>query len=132
MQLSRYLHPKQACAVLFVCSALAFADDQDLRDGQMQLLEDGSLRAWDAGQGTWVEPLQFWLNFAERRGGLTWGRRADYPPYDDVDEYDLLLIELDSGPCLMEFFHRRWRRAQDVRRWDERFNGYGGCADVFR
>ncbi len=112
--------------------AVVQCDEESLSDGQVQVLDDGSLRAWDAARGNWVEPLQFWLNVAERRGGLTWGRRADYPPYDDVEEYDLLLIELDTGPCLMEFFHGRWRRAQDVRRWDERFNDYGGCPDVFR
>ncbi|MDX1406343.1 MAG: hypothetical protein R3192_17540, partial [Woeseiaceae bacterium] len=64
-------------------------------------------------------------------GGLTWGRRTDYPPYDQVDELDTMIIELESGPCLMEFFHTRWRRANDVRRWDAAFNEYGGCPNVF-
>lgn len=32
----------------------------------------------------------------------------------------------------MEFFHNRWRRANDVRRWDPLFNEHGGCPDVFK
>ncbi len=42
-----------------------------------------------------------------------------------------MIIEVESGPCLMEFFHTRWRRANDVRRWVAAFNEYGGCPDVF-
>ena len=41
------------------------------------------------------------------------------------------MVEVKSGLCLMEFFHTRWRRANDVRRWDDRFNEYAGCAKVF-
>ena len=73
----------------------------------------------------------FWDRDADRRGGLTWGRRTDYPPYNKVKELDTMIIEVESGPCLMEFFHTRWRRANDVRRWDVTFNEYGGCPDVF-
>jgi hypothetical protein len=31
----------------------------------------------------------------------------------------------------MQFFHQRWRRANDVQRWNDRFNDYAGCAHVF-
>jgi len=31
----------------------------------------------------------------------------------------------------MEFIHERWRRANDVRRWDDAFNDYAGCPHVF-
>ncbi|MEM7020091.1 MAG: hypothetical protein AAF512_22465, partial [Pseudomonadota bacterium] len=61
-----------------------------------------------------------------------WGQGTEYPSYKDVSEFDTFIVELDSGACLMEFFHSRWRRAQDVRRWDEKFNAYGGCPDVFK
>ena len=42
-----------------------------------------------------------------------------------------MMVELAQGPCLMEFFHSRWRRANDVRRWDESHNEFGGCPYVF-
>jgi hypothetical protein len=31
----------------------------------------------------------------------------------------------------MALFHSRWRRANDVRRWDPKFNDYAGCPEVF-
>ena len=99
-------------------------------DGQVRQF-DGRVEAWDDINRTWVSLEQFWLNYAGRNGGLTWGRSAEYPPYDQVAEHDTFMVELESGPCLMEFFHERWRRANDVRRWDEAFNDYGGCPYVF-
>lgn len=73
----------------------------------------------------------FWSTYAESKGGLTWGKSANYPDYDKVKEGDTFLVELKQGNCLMEFFHSRWRRANDVRRWDESVNEYGGCPHVF-
>lgn len=100
-------------------------------DGQVHALAGGSFLAWDAVNGAWLEPESFWLQYAARRGGLSWGQRSDYPPYNEVKEFDTMIIELESGPCLMEFFHQRWRRANDVRRWGPAFNDYGGCPYVF-
>lgn len=119
--------------LLFFC-AIASAQQYPVgpSDGQIHALKDGSLEAWDAVGEQWLDPVSFWLAYAGRRGGLTWGRGQDYPTYADVSEFDTFMIEVDSGPCLMQFFHTRWRRAQDVRRWDERFNTYGGCPDVFK
>ena len=73
----------------------------------------------------------FWSEYARAKGGLTWGSGTQYPDYDKVNEGDTLLIQLDKGPCLMEFFHNRWRRANDVWRWDDTMNQYGGCPYVF-
>jgi len=73
----------------------------------------------------------FWLRYADSKGGLIWGRSAEYPEYEKVREGDTLMIELKQGPCLMEFFHNRWRRANDVRRWDESINSFAGCPHVF-
>ena len=82
---------------------------------------------WQAGND--VEA--FLMDYANANGGLTWGRSASYPEYEKVKEGDTLLIELAQGPCLMEFFHSRWRRANDVRRWNPSVNEYGGCPYVF-
>ena len=118
-------------ALLVLGSATLAAEEENHPDGQLRDSPSQKLQAWDAEQRNWVSPGQFWLNYADRKGGLSWGKRGDYPPYDQVKEFDTLLIQLDSGSCLMEFFHSRWRRANDVRRWDDRFNQYSGCARVF-
>ncbi len=86
--------------------------------------------AWDAHEDEWVSLEQFWLNHAQRAGGLRWGYAEKYPVYAEVEENDLIIITTPGGICLMEFFHQRWRRANDVRRWDSKFNQYAGCADV--
>ena len=106
----------------------------------------------------WYQPLQRWLNvesfwrsYAEslqqgqsgvdqhgaqntssiQAGGKFWGESTQYPEYADVSELDTLMIRVDDAVCLMQFYHSRWRRAQDVRRWDEALNRYGACPIVF-
>lgn len=119
-------------AVIMVLSApLAWSAPEDFRDGQVQKDSRGELQAWDKENSRWVGIDAFWEAYAGRKGGYTWGDTTEYPPYNQVKEFDTLLIQVDSGPCLMEFYHSRWRRANDVRRWDESFNEYGGCARVF-
>jgi len=109
----------------------ASAQQSEIANGTVRQLADGSSQAWSNQDESWVDLETFWLRYAEGRGGLTWGRRTEYPSYDQVGEFDTMIIELESGPCLMEFFHTRWRRANDVRRWDPAFNDYAGCATVF-
>lgn len=79
--------------------------------------------------GVAVETL--WENYTKAKGGLTWAKSASYPDYSRVNEGDTFMAELKQGPCLMEFFHSRWRRANDVRRWHDSVNAYGGCPYVF-
>ncbi|GAA5213218.1 hypothetical protein ACFSJ3_00245 [Corallincola platygyrae] len=107
------------------------ADTGAPASGEVRQTSAGSLVAWDESKAEWVDIETFWLRYAEANGGLTWGKSREYPEYDKVKEFDKLLIELDQGNCLMEFFHSRWRRANDVRRWDDAFNEYGGCPFVF-
>ena len=109
----------------------AVGQSDDLTDGIVRTVANGGLEAWDLQNTEWVNLETFWIRYSDRRGGLTWGRRTDYPPYERVNELDTMIIEVESGPCLMEFFHTRWRRANDVRRWDAAFNEYGGCPHVF-
>ena len=121
-----------ACFLLALASCAEAGDyPADPQDGQVHELDDGGFHAWDSVSERWLSPEDFWLAYAGRRGGLTWGFGREYPPYAEVKELDTFLVELDSGVCLMEFFHGRWRRANDVRRWDDRFNAYGGCPHVF-
>ncbi|MBM7070825.1 hypothetical protein JQC92_02060 [Shewanella sp. 202IG2-18] len=89
------------------------------------------MQMWEQSSNGWVGVETFWNNFAKENGGLTWGDTKVWPEYDKLKERDLMLIEVKQGKCLMEFFHGRWRRAQDVQRWDDRVNEYGGCPYVF-
>ena len=102
----------------------------EFRDGQIRDSAAGAV-AWDGQQQQWVSVEQFWVNYAGRKGGLTWGRSAEYPEYEKVNEFDTFMVELSQGPCLMEFFHSRWRRANDVQRWDPKHNEQAGCPHVF-
>lgn len=107
-----------------------FVGAQDVANGQFKA--DGSALVWDARSTSWVAPEQFWYNYVAQKVGRTWPSSKEYPPYAKVRERDSFLVQVDSGICLMEFFHERWRRANDVLRWDDRFNEYSGCADVFK
>lgn len=88
-------------------------------------------QAWDEQDKKFVSLEEFWRNYAKRNGGLRWGQSSTYPPYNDVKEFDLFMVEIGDEICLMEFFHERWRRANDVRRWDNAFNEYSACPKVF-
>jgi hypothetical protein len=103
----------------------------DLQDGQIMSNTHATTSVWDKEARAFRSIEAFWQAYALRSGGKYWGRSNEYPPYDDVNEHDTLLIEVDSGVCLMEFFHSRWRRANAVRRWDERYDEYSGCPNVF-
>lgn len=122
------------CAMVFLLS-LVFSNvsgqSDSLTDGEVRSVASVGLEAWDLQHKEWVSIEAFWIRYTDRRGGITWGRRTDYPPYAEVKELDTMIIELESGSCLMEFFHTRWRRANDVRRWDAAFNNYAGCRYVF-
>ena len=116
--------------VLLALPTLVAAQDAGSRDGETRAANDSFL-AWDAVSEAWLSPDEFWQSFAERRRGKIWPSSTEFPPYDDVNEHDTFLYQHESGPCLMYFFHTRWRRANDVWRWDPAFNEYGGCATVF-
>lgn len=120
---------KQAFSIVLMLPILAIGAESP-RHGQIRAAPN--LTAWDETAGAWVTPEAFWSSYVSQRGGLTWGEGTEYPPYREVNEHDTFMIRLPTGPCLMEFFHTRWRRANDVRRWDPKFNEYGGCPDVFK
>ena len=104
---------------------------EEARNGELRNSTNGNLEAWSVKSQSWIDPEAFWLEYAAERGGLTWGERDTYPAYKDVKELDTMIIKLESGICMMEFWHRRWRRANDVRRWDEKFTDYSACPFVF-
>ena len=101
------------------------------RDGEIRIGGDAGFLAWDAEGEAWRSPEAFWQAFADRRRGKAWPTSDRFPPYNDVNEHDTILLQVEQGPCLMYFFHTRWRRANDVWRWGKEFNEYGGCPHVF-
>ena len=121
-----------------VCFARAASEEMDslhepgtLRDGYIRHQENKHLEAWDSVGNRWLSIESFWDHYGARRGGITWGSRTEYPPYSKVKELDTMIINLPTGACMMEFFHGRWRRANNVRRWSKEFDEYGGCPYVF-
>lgn len=101
------------------------------RHGQTRAAADGLLLAWNNHTQQWQTVVRFWQHHGTRSGGKHWGQSRTYPRYADVGEHDTFLVEVDSGVCLMEFFHQRWRRANDVHRWSQAHNSHSGCPDVF-
>lgn len=120
-------------ALLLLAGAMCFAEQipNGTRDGQIHVLDDGSFLAWDVPSAQWVSPDAFWKVYADRASGRNWGSGSEFPPYEEVNEHDTFLVQLESGTCLMYFFHTRWRRANDVRRWGDEFNEYSACPYVF-
>lgn len=102
-----------------------------MEHGVVKVDDNNNYKIWNDSLKQWTGVESFWLAYADSNGGLTWGRSSEYPEYKKVKEHDTLIIELEQGPCLMEFFHKRWRRANDVRRWDKQLSNYGGCSHVF-
>jgi len=92
---------------------------------------NGKLTIYSEQSKQWLGIEAFWQEVSKQKGGLTWGKSTTYPEYDKVKEHDTLLIELPQGVCLMEFYHERWRRANDVWRWNDELNNYGACPYVF-
>ena len=109
----------------------AATSTDNYHDGQIVTNTEKTILVWDTETTTPLSIEAFWLAYAQRNGGKYWGKSSEYPPYDEVNEHDTLLIELASEACLMEFFHARWRRANDVRRWDDIYNDYSACPNVF-
>ena len=93
--------------------------------------DSGTLQAWNAERDEWSDIDSFWQNFAKSNKAKSWGITDTYPNYDEVNEFDTLVIELKQGTCLMQFYHARWRRANDVQRWHDAFNEYSACPYVF-
>lgn len=115
---------------VFMALNVSAVPPESPRNGQIHQTA-AMTRVWDENAKVWVTPEVFWLSYTDQSDGKFWGRATDYPPYRDVSEHDTILIEVDEGSCLMYFFHKRWRRAQDVRRWDPAFNDVSGCPYVF-
>lgn len=101
------------------------------RDGQVYVMPDGQIMFWDAETRRWLETEAYWLSFAERGPGRHWPASSVLPPPEEVGEHDKLLLRNQMGSCLMYFSHGRWERANDVWKWSEDLDHFGGCPHVF-
>lgn len=117
--------------VLAVSSSAWSIDRQGHRDGEVRVNDYGGLRAWDDQAQRWVSIEIFWRNISDRKGGFTWGIQTSYPDSELMKDGDTLLLNLRKGACLMEYKGGRWHRANDLYKWDDQFNTYGGCPYVF-
>lgn len=104
---------------------------EEYENGFISQDSDGEFKAWSVKKSEWISIEVFWKNFTKSSKAKYWGKSDKYPNYSDVNEFDTFLIQLDEGNCLMQFFHSRWRRANDAQRWHDAFNEYSGCPYVF-
>jgi hypothetical protein len=124
----------RTAALVIVLSVFSIAQlslaDAVPANGKLRCV-DGHCTVWAGKTGEWLSVEAFWRQYAAANGGSFRGETPEYPPYEKVGEHDTLLVDSGRGLCLMEFFHSRWRRANDVRRWDPGFSEVGGCPYVF-
>ena len=113
--------------IFFITSIQA----QALENGFVKEDRNGVLKVWNTTEKDWSNIELFWQRYSIKNKAKSWGSATTYPNYSDVNEFDTFLIELKEGSCLMQFYHSRWRRANDVRRWNDAFNEYSGCPYVF-
>ncbi|WP_298441918.1 hypothetical protein [uncultured Ferrimonas sp.] len=113
-----------------VLAITVFAAVAAPKNGEMRQ-QDGQWQTWQQSQQQWQPTEQFWQAYAASKDSRFWGSSVDYPNYQQVNEFDTFLVQTPQGSCLMEFFHGRWRRANDVRRWDPQHNDALGCPYVF-
>lgn len=100
-------------------------------NGEVRQSVEHGMQAWNEANKQWLTMEAFWDNYANNRQQKNWPASSTYPKYEELKEGDTFLVHLKDSSCLMEFYHSRWRRANDVRRWDDAFNAYGACPFVF-
>lgn len=106
-----------------------------VNNGEVRQGIEMGMQAWHEQSQQWLSLEEFWSSYAQSQAQLTgskpWPASKHYPQYEAVNNGDTFVILLKGSSCLMEFYHARWRRANDVRRWDDAFNAYGACPFVF-
>lgn len=100
-------------------------------NGEVRQSVESGMQAWHEQSQTWLSLEGFWNAYTKSRPQKNWAASVDYPKYEDIKEGDTFLVQLKGSTCLMQFYHSRWRRANDVRRWDDAFNAHGACPFVF-
>lgn len=120
-----------ATALISATALLTSFQSVAAANGEVRQSTEQGMQAWHEQSQQWLTLEAFWDNYANQRPQKNWPSAATYPKYEDLNEGDTFLVQLRESSCLMEFYHSRWRRANDVRRWDDAFNAYGACPFVF-
>lgn len=110
---------------------IAITQAQELDNGSIKKDNHDIVKVWNTIEQDWSTIEVFWQRYTLRNQAKSWASGYIYPNYNEVQEFDTFLIQLDQGSCLMQFYHSRWRRANDVRRWNNAFNMHSGCPYVF-
>ena len=127
---------KTAISIIIITAALlASSQSMAVNDGEVRQSIDLGMQAWHEESKQWLSMEGFWDKYAKDQDAKPnkkhWPAATTYPQYEAINEGDTFLVELKESTCLMQFHHARWRRANDVRRWDDAFNAYGACPFVF-
>lgn len=111
-----------ACGIMLCILAGPCVSAQGLEraqaEGQVRSVDQTLAAVWNAEAQAWQSSESHWEHYAVRHSGNDWGGRRGFRPYDQINELTTVIFELRSSACLKEFSHSRWRRANDVRRWN--------------
>jgi len=124
-------------ATLVISTTALLVSSQSIAaaNGEVRQSIELGMQAWHEQSQQWLSLEGFWDNYANNQTSVHkkkyWPASANYPKYEALNEGDTFLVQLKDSSCLMQFHHSRWRRANDVRRWDDAFNAYGACPFVF-
>lgn len=122
-------------SIIVAMALLISSQSWAVSHGEVRQSVELGMQAWHEQSQQWLSLENFWDDYTNNRAKNSplknWPTSASYPKYEDVNEGDTFLVQLKDSTCLMQFHHSRWRRANDVRRWDDAFNAYGACPFVF-
>lgn len=122
-------------SIIVAAALLISAQSWAVNNGEVRQSIEFGVQAWHEQSQQWLTIEGFWDDYANNRAKngaqKQWPKSVTYPKYEELKEGDTFLVQLKDSSCLMEFYHSRWRRANDVRRWDDAFNAYGACPFVF-
>lgn len=131
VKVKNYKRVKMKITPIVLISTVLLLVGCTAKHGAFKTTHERDTMVWDQSVKQWTSVEQFWQNYANTSSGVNWGKGLTYPSYHEVKEGDTFVIVSNQGPCLMEFYHNRWRRANDVNRWNDQMNNYGGCPVVF-
>lgn len=94
--------------ILLLCLFITDIQAEEHENSFVNKSASGKLQVWNP-DNTECNDIEF-----KKNGAKSWGSKDSYPNYDEVNEFDTLVIQLKQGSYLMQFYHSRWRRANDV------------------
>ena len=84
------------CTLFFVLSLFSLTTLSAPAHGDVRESGDG-IKVWHMSVSGWITPEEFFSIEIKRLEGPTYGTVGDYPPYEDVQEWDTLIDRLPDG-----------------------------------